>query len=199
MRSKQQVVLEFRRTEIVDGARTVFARSGFASGLMDEIAKEAGVAKGTLYLYFNSKTAIYKAVLDHDMKALKKSTLDRLDEAKGLKGKIRAFALSRLEHAEANREFFRIMDSEGGALSYSRSQYRDWLREPVLRLASAIGRAAELGKIRSVDPEKTAWLIVDMTRGTIQRRLLSQSTAAPAADAEFLLDFIWASLAAKPR
>ncbi len=91
------------------------------------------------------------------------------------------------------------MDSEGGALSYSRSQYRDWLREPVLRLASAIGKAAELEKIRSVDPEKTAWLIVDMTRGTIQRRLLSQSTAAPAADAEFLLDFIWASLAAKPR
>jgi AcrR family transcriptional regulator len=199
MKTKQQVVSEFRRTEIVDAARTIFARRGFASGLMDEIAKEAGVAKGTLYLYYHSKAAIYRAVLDHDMKALNKSTLDRLDQAKGLKDKIRAFALVRLERAEANREFIRIMDSEGGALSYSRSQYRDWLREPVLRLASAIGKAAEQGKIRRVDPEKTAWLIVDMTRGTIQRRLLSQSTAAPAVDAEFLLDIIWASLAVKSR
>jgi AcrR family transcriptional regulator len=71
MKTKQQVVSEFRRTEIVDAARTVFARRGFAFGIMDEIAKEAGVAKGTLYLYFRSKTEIYKAVLDHDMKTLK--------------------------------------------------------------------------------------------------------------------------------
>jgi AcrR family transcriptional regulator len=195
MKTKQQVVSEFRRTEIVDAARTVFARRGFAQGIMDEIAKEAGVAKGTLYLYFRSKTEIYKAVLDHDMKTLKASTLDRIDAAKGLKEKIRTFALARIERAEANKEFFRIMDSEGSALSYTRSQYRDWLREPVQRLADAIGKASEQGKIRSVDAEKTAWLIADMTRGTIQRRLLSQSEATPAADADFLLNFIWASLA----
>ena len=198
MKTKQQVVSEFRRAEIVDAARTVFARRGFALGIMDEIAREARVAKGTLYLYFRSKTDIYKAVLDHDMKALKKNSLDRLDAATSLKDKIRTFSLIRIENAEAHKEFFRIMDSEGGALSFSRSQYRDWLREPVLRLASALGKAAERGEIRRLDPEKTAWLIVDMTRGTIQRRLLSQKVISPAADAEFLLDFIWASLAAKP-
>ena len=195
MKTKQQVVSEFRRTEIVDAARTVFARRGFAQGIMDEIAKEAGVAKGTLYLYFRSKTEIYKAVLDHDMKTLKASTLDRIDAAKSLKEKIRTFALARIERAEANKEFFRIMDSEGSALTYTRSQYRDWLREPVQRLAAAMEKAAEQGKIRQVDAEKTAWLIADMTRGTIQRRLLSQSESAPAADADFLLNFIWASLA----
>jgi TetR/AcrR family fatty acid metabolism transcriptional regulator len=195
MKTKQQVVSEFRRTEIVDAARTVFARRGFAQGIMDEIAKEAGVAKGTLYLYFRSKTEIYKAVLDHDMKTLKTSTLDRIDAARGPKEKIHAFALARIERAEANKEFFRIMDSEGSALTYTRSQYRDWLREPVQRLASAIEKASEQGKVRSVDAEKTAWLIADMTRGTIQRRLLSQSETAPAVDADFLLNFIWASLA----
>jgi len=200
MKTKQQVVSEFRRTEIVDAARTVFARRGFAQGIMDEIAKEAGVAKGTLYLYFRSKTEIYKAVLDHDMRTLKTSTLERIDAEKSLKGKIRAFILARIERAEVNKEFFRIMDSEGGGLGYTRSQYRDWLREPVSRLASAIEKAAEQGKIRRVDlqgigAEKTAWLIADMTRGTIQRRLILQSEAVPAEDAEFLLTFIWAALA----
>lgn len=196
MKTKQQVVSEFRRTEIVQAARTVFARRGFAQGIVDEIATEAGVAKGTIYLYFKSKTDIYKAVLDHDMKALKKSTLDRLDSANGLKDKIRAFALARIEKAEANKEFFRIMDSESGALSYTRSQYRDWLREPVHRLASAIEQAATQGEIRRLDPEKIAWLIVDMIRGTIQRRLLATSNTQPATDAEFLVDFIWAAIAA---
>lgn len=55
MKTKQQVVSEFRRTAIVDAARTVFARKGFARGIMDEIANEAKMAKGTVYLYFRSK------------------------------------------------------------------------------------------------------------------------------------------------
>jgi AcrR family transcriptional regulator len=194
MKTKQQVVSEFRRAEIVDAARTVFARRGFDFGIMDEIAKEAGVAKGTLYLYFRSKTEIYKAVLDHDMGTLKESSLDRIDAAESLREKIRAFTLARIERAETNREFFRIMDSESHALTFTRSQYRDWLREPVLRLASAIEAASKQGEIRSIDPEKTAWLIADMTRGIIQRRLLSQKEASPGVDAEFLVDFIWASL-----
>jgi AcrR family transcriptional regulator len=197
MKTKQQVVSEFRRAEIIDAARTVFARKGFASGIMDEIAKEAGVAKGTLYLYFRSKNEIYKAVLDHDMKALKESTLNRIDAAKSLKEKIHAFALVRIQNSVAKREFFRIMDSESGALTYTRSQYRDWLREPVQRLAKAIENASERGEIGNLDAEKTAWLITDMTRGTIQRRLLAQGDSPAEADADFLLEFIWASLSAK--
>jgi AcrR family transcriptional regulator len=198
MKTKQQVVSEFRRAEIVQAARTVFACRGFAHAIMDEIASEAGVAKGTLYLYFKSKIEIYKAVLDHDMKALKKDTLDRLDGAVTLRDKIRAFVLARIEKAEASKDFFRIMDSESGALSYTRSQYRDWLREPVHRLAAAIEKAETSGEIRSLDAEKVAWLIADMTRGTIQRRLLTQADALPAASADFLLDLIWPAIAARP-
>jgi len=197
MKSKQQVVSEFRRAEIVDAARKVFARHGFALGIMDEIAKEAGMAKGTIYLYFRSKTEIYKAVLDHDMKALTRSTLERIDAAKSLKEKIGAFTLARLENAEAKKEFFRIMDSAQGNLTVTRSQYREFLLEPVKRLAAAIEHAARLGEIRSVPAEKVAWMIADLTRGTIQRRLLEQSDTPPAVDSEFLLSFIWPSLVAK--
>src|ERR1019366_6213140 len=129
MKTKQQVVSEFRRTEIVDAARSVFARKGFERGIMDEIAKEAGIAKGTIYLYFRSKEEIYRAVLHHDMQLLKKSTLEQIDAAKNLKDKIRVFILARLESAEARKEFFRIMDTESGSLSFARRQYRDWRSE----------------------------------------------------------------------
>jgi AcrR family transcriptional regulator len=199
MKSKKQVVSEFRRAEIIDAARSVFARRGFALGIMDEIAKEAGIAKGTIYLYFRSKTDIYKAVLNHDMKALKQSTLERIDRAKSLREKIEAFTLARLENAENRKEFFRIMDSEQGNLSMTRSQYRDWLREPVLRLAAAIEEASRQGTIRRLPAEKVAWIVADMTRGTIQRRILEQENALPGEDAEFLSGFIWAALAIEDR
>lgn len=197
MKTKQQVVSEFRRTEIIDSARSVFARKGFVRGIIDAIAKEAGIAKGTVYLYFRSKEEIYRAVLDHDMESLKRGTLERIDAAENLKDKIRAFTLARLENAEAKKEFFRIMDTESGSLSYTRSQYRRWLREPVRLLASAIEAAARRGEIRRVPSEKVAWIIADMTRGTIQRRLLGQTDTQPTEDSEFLLGFIWAALAIK--
>jgi hypothetical protein len=87
------------------------------------------------------------------------------------------------------------MDTESASLSLTRSQYRDWLREPVLRLASAIEDASRRGEIRPVPCEKAAWIIADMTRGTIQRRLLGPSDTLPSEDSEFLLGFIWAALA----
>lgn len=194
MRTKQQVVSEFRRKEIIDAARSVFARRGFTSGIMDQIAKEAGVAKGTLYLYFRSKTEIYRAVLDHDMEAIKKETLARIDAADGLKEKIRLFILTRLENSEARREFFQIMDTESGNLSLTRRQYRDWLTEPVLKLASGIEDAIAHGDIRAVPAEKIAWMIADITRGTIQRRLLGKNESSPSEDADFLLDIFWTAL-----
>ena len=197
MKTKQQVVSEFRRAKIVDAARSIFARKGFARGIMDEIAKEAGIAKGTIYLYFRSKKEIYKAVMDRDMEFLNKITLERMDAALNLEGKIRAFTLARLENGEARKEFFRIMDSESGNFGLTRSQYRDWLRLPVLRLASAIEDASQRGEIRRVPSEKLAWIIADMTKGTIQRRLLGQNDTAPTEDSEFLSSFIWAALAIK--
>jgi AcrR family transcriptional regulator len=198
MKSKQQVVSEFRRAEIIDAARSVFARHGFELGIMDEIAREAGIAKGTIYLYFRSKTEVYRAVLNHDMKALRKSTLERIDAASSLREKIGVFILARLENAEAQKEFFRIMDSERENLTMTRSQYRDYLRAPVLLLAAAIEQAASLGQIRPVPAEKTAWIVADVTRGAIQRRLLGQNSASTSDEAAFLLDFIWSSLAKIP-
>ena len=198
MKTKQQVVSEFRRAAILDAARTVFARNGFTGAIMDAIASEAGIAKGTVYLYFRSKTDIYKAVLAHDMKALQANSLARIEAATGLPAKIEAFALARLENADARREFFRIMDSEDSNLTYNRRQYREWHREPVLRLAQAIEEAARHGEIRRLPPEKAAWLIADMIRGAVQRRILEQDNTPPAAEARFLRDFIWPALAVEP-
>ncbi|NJL04474.1 MAG: TetR/AcrR family transcriptional regulator [Chloroflexaceae bacterium] len=53
-----------KRRHILTAAASVFARHGLHAARMDEIAQAAGVAKGTLYLYFSSKEAIIEALLD---------------------------------------------------------------------------------------------------------------------------------------
>jgi AcrR family transcriptional regulator len=52
-----------RPKEILDAALAVFAEKGFAAARMDDIAVRARVSKGTIYLYFPSKEAIFKALV----------------------------------------------------------------------------------------------------------------------------------------
>ena len=55
-----------KRKQIIDGARTVFHASGFDAASMNEIARVAGVSKGTLYVYFDSKEALFEALIRQD-------------------------------------------------------------------------------------------------------------------------------------
>lgn len=54
---------EARPAEIVAAALEVFVERGFATTKLEEVARRAGVTKGTVYLYFDSKEALFKAVV----------------------------------------------------------------------------------------------------------------------------------------
>ena len=62
-RTKKDVVTEFRTSGILEAARSVFAERGYSDATVDDIANAAGVAKGTVYLYYRSKKDIYFAAL----------------------------------------------------------------------------------------------------------------------------------------
>ncbi len=55
--------------QILEGARNVFLARGFDAASMGEIAREAKVSKGTLYVYFDSKEALFRALIDERKRA----------------------------------------------------------------------------------------------------------------------------------
>ena len=56
-------VNELKKNNIIDSAEKVFSKFGIDNTTMDEISKEVGISKRTVYLYFTSKTAIFNAIL----------------------------------------------------------------------------------------------------------------------------------------
>jgi len=54
---------EDRPTEILDAALLVFSEQGYARTKLEEVARKAGVSKGTVYLYFESKDALFRAMV----------------------------------------------------------------------------------------------------------------------------------------
>jgi AcrR family transcriptional regulator len=58
-----------KRRQIVEGARQVFMAQGFDAASMGEIARVAGVSKGTLYVYFKSKEDLFEAIVQQECRA----------------------------------------------------------------------------------------------------------------------------------
>jgi AcrR family transcriptional regulator len=55
-----------KRRQILDGARKLFLDLGFDAASMGEIARAAGVSKGTLYVYFADKNRLFEAIVEEE-------------------------------------------------------------------------------------------------------------------------------------
>src|SRR5262245_32484016 len=65
-----------KRRQILDGARAVFLSQGFDAASMGEIARAAGVSKGTLYVYFESKEELFEAIVHKQCEAQAEGLFD---------------------------------------------------------------------------------------------------------------------------
>ena len=65
--NKADIVTDFRRAQVIAAARERFSKHGLAGTTMDGIAQAAGVAKGTVYLYFRSKDDLLIAIFEKTM------------------------------------------------------------------------------------------------------------------------------------
>ncbi len=65
-----------KRRQIVEGARAVFLAQGFDAASMNDIARAAGVSKGTLYVYFRHKEQLFEAIVEQECEAQAEGIFD---------------------------------------------------------------------------------------------------------------------------
>jgi AcrR family transcriptional regulator len=198
-RTKRQVVAEFRNAGILEAARHVFSVSGFQGASMDEIARKAGVAKGTVYLYYASKEEIDRATLRRDLIALGDEIERRMAEAGSPREKVAAFIETKLAFFERNRDFFRLYQA---AFTLTRpihchNDFRALYRRQIELLETAFRSGRAKDKLRRLEPARAAVAVFDLTRGVVQRRVFGRSRAATKQDLTFLTHMIWKGLSAR--
>jgi TetR/AcrR family fatty acid metabolism transcriptional regulator len=200
-RTKKEVVTEFRCSEILNAARTVFAQKGYAAATVDEIAELAGVAKGTVYCYFPSKFDVFVGTLRQGMLHIKELTCARMDAASTAAGKVRAFIRARLEYGEENRDFFRIYFTEFSNMvlqpSPVRQEFQDVYDQQARMLEQAIVAGIEAGEVRPVDALRAAYVIYEVTRSTIAHRIQGLVTDSVEESEQIVFDLIWGGLACR--
>jgi AcrR family transcriptional regulator len=195
VRTKKDVVTEFRRAEILDAAYRVFAERGFEQATMAEIAAVAGVAKGTLYLYYPSKQDIYDAALRQSAVDVDGLTQAALGGARTASEKIQAFIETKLRYFEEHRDFFRMSEREFGDRACGHgphAKHLDELRlEQVKVLDQILQQAVRRKAIRPIRTEAAASAIFDLTRSIVMQRLRGASKATLDDDIGFAFDLTW--------
>ena len=189
---KQKIVAEFRRSEILAAATKVFGNKGYEATRMEDIAKAARLAKGTLYLYFNSKDAIYQATVRQALVELAALTEEQVQKESTIAGKIAAFIRVRVAFWNEQQSLYGVI------LSLSREgQHRKrsiaWQKETVLYLQQIFIEGARAGEIPEQDFLGAAWAIMDAIRGTSERRIYTEGRSTED-DTRFLIGFLLRAL-----
>ena len=163
------------RGRILEAARGVFFRDGFMEANLDEVARGAGVAKGTLYRYFENKAELYVAVLAANGELFE----EKLREAGGGSAdsapeRLRRIADFYLEHWTENREYFQIFwavenqsiigELPAGVLEEVTRLWRGCLDI----LAQVLREGVKEGSIAPCDPDEVALILWTLANGLIQ-------------------------------
>jgi len=149
---------------ILDAALDVFAESGFAPARLEEVAARAGVAKGTIYLYFPSKQALFEALIRTGIGASIEAAgaeavaLDLPFEAvvRGLFTRMRQQIL-----ATRRKEILRLVIAESGRFpELAEFYYREVVARGMALLRAAAERAVLRGELSSDELARFPQLVV---------------------------------------
>lgn len=156
-----------KRTQILDGARSVFLSHGFDAASMGEIARAAKVAKGTLYVYFDNKEALFRALVDEQRRrtAERVTVLDPGDH--DLETVLSRFARS-LITALTDPAHVSLMRMVIGAVEAFPDIGREFfLAGPALgaeKLGAYLAAQQAEGMLEMEDPELAAWQFLGMCK-----------------------------------
>jgi AcrR family transcriptional regulator len=194
----RKAATEQRRSAILQAARAVFARQGYSDTVVDDIATQAGIGKGTIYLYFPSKEQIYLAALLEEARQLDADSRAAMSAAASWRDKLAAYLQVRLRYFESHRDFLRIymMEFRGMCMQGKpfSAEFLHLAHAGEAQLAQMLAAAAARGEIRPVDPELAALTVADIARGLMERGLRNWGRKVGPEDAAFALDILCRSL-----
>jgi AcrR family transcriptional regulator len=174
-KTRKEILSEWRHQEVLEVARRIFARLGYAATNVEEIAKEAGMAKGTVYLYFKSKEEVFAAVLASDLECLTNKTIEGMSAAKTFDERLAVFLDLRVAYLQHNRDFLRIYFAEFGGRGSRSALISEVIDKLFWRaidfMRQCLEQAIAQGELRAVPVEPAAFAIFDLARGFVERHL----------------------------
>ncbi|MEO1048151.1 MAG: TetR/AcrR family transcriptional regulator [Pseudomonadota bacterium] len=150
-----------RRTlrKLLDASAIEFGEKGFHEASVSSITRRAGVALGSFYTYFDSKDALFRALVNDMSENVRTSARAAIDEGMGALDTERAALTAFLDFASEHKEVYRIIDE---AEFVDPASYRKHYETIAERIAQRLQAGVAAGDFRSDLGEVEAWAVMGM-------------------------------------
>ncbi|MCW2318364.1 AcrR family transcriptional regulator [Rhodoblastus acidophilus] len=173
--SKVAKTNDAKMRQILDGARAVFLADGFDGASMNDIARVAGVSKGTLYVYFDSKVTLFQALIRDDRRRQAEQLFqfdhDDDDIAEVLYRTATSMML-RLCSAEHVAHMRMVIGAAAKHPEIGRTFYEAGPQCGAAKVAAYMQRQMDAGRLRASDPQTMAVHFLQLSQGGYAKAVL---------------------------
>jgi len=139
-----------KHQKIIDAAVRVFAEKGFFSSRISDIAKQAGVADGTIYLYFNNKYDILISLFEEEIGKIILEVKHLLDQEEDPRRMLEIFIAQHLEMVRKKKSLAEVLQMELRQSNKFMREYRNTKFIEYINIISAIiHKGQDMGVFRS--------------------------------------------------
>ena len=175
----QELLVTARRNQILDAATTVFAEKGFHRATIKDVARAAGIADGTIYTYFSSKTEVLLGILNRLNESTEREMQFALGSEQDVRAFFKAYVRQRISLIWPNAEVFRAVLPEMLVNAELRDLYYQQVLVPTFRVAEHYFLAQmEEGQLRKVDVPLAIRAIAGTVLGLLMTQLLGDELIA---------------------
>ncbi len=190
-----------KRQAILEAAFKVVAERGYYETRVDDIAAAAGVAKGTVYLYFRDKPDVYAGLVSWLMQQAEAIVRAVADRPGRVCDRLRVIFETWAEGVLARPGVIALVSMEnvnvtGATVKRLHEAAFPQMQELVRSLARLVAAGVESGEFRPVDPNLAAMLCLQAFRGTV---LVARGRSSARAGADAALDVLFHGLLAPRR
>jgi TetR/AcrR family fatty acid metabolism transcriptional regulator len=190
-----------KRAAILDAATTVFAKRGYFSAQVADVARSAGVAAGTVYLYFRCKDEILTSIFDRTMKEAIDEGRAAIDGLTDPVERLRRIARTHLARLGRDRDLAIVFQVELRQTTkfmerFSATGFRDYLA--IIQETIEDGQAAGVFR-KSLSPRTAAKVFFGAVDEMATNWILSRRRYALAAQADEIVDVLVGGLGTRPK
>ena len=192
-------VVTDKREAILRAATRVFAHNGYFNSKVADIAREAGVADGTVYLYFKSKEEILHSIFDRNMEEAIADGQKRLEGTTDPREKLRSIAHMHLDRLGADRDLAVVFQVElRGSTKFMEEFSAAGFAEYLNLIRSTIEEGQRAGVFRSeLNPKVVAKILFGALDEMATNWILSKRRYKLAPMADQVLDIFLNGVAAQ--
>lgn len=184
--NKKRVTKTNRKEEIMKAAAILFSQKSYHDVTVDQIAEQVGVAKGTIYLYFESKENLYLGILEHTHETIESILVKEIEKNDPAPQKLQKVLTLIFQFYFQNRDVLRILTRDETRLIREHYDFTErWRQRRIKLYRKILEKGIKEGSFRPANTELMALIVfglvgsamsfypTDMTAGEIAEEVFS--------------------------